>query len=151
MTFLPLQLSSSTYHVRAPIHSLSLQVVANKAAFGTKLTTEIIRTLKIMVDYSEESHHDSLIRNSIIQTVLGISSSLGYNGDAYQRSFASMISWMTLQLRNCVVLTTMAVNIKVPRQNSSDQKMTGYEDPGMYLALGLICSLLTPLKKQYVY
>lgn len=82
-----------------------------------------------MVDYSEESHHDSLIRNTLIQTVLGISHSLGYSGDAYQRSFASMIAWMTLQLRNCVVLTTMAVNIKVPRQNSSDQKMTGYEDP----------------------
>jgi len=100
------------------------------SAFAFDLVLEISKTLKFNVDYSEESHHDILIRNPSIQISLSILNALGYSGDAYQRTFGSKIAWMSLQLRNCVVLMTMAVNMKVPVPNE-EIKVSGLEDSGL--------------------
>src|SRR5690349_2144550 len=88
--------------------------VLNFVAFAFDLVSEVSKTLKFNVDYSEESHHDTLIRNPSIQLSLSLQNAMGYSGDGHERTFGSKIAWASLQLRNCVVLMTMAVNIKVP-------------------------------------
>ncbi|OBT45969.1 hypothetical protein VE00_03746 [Pseudogymnoascus sp. WSF 3629] len=96
-------------------------------SFAFDLVSEVSKTLKFNVDYSEESHHDSLIRNPSIQLSLSIQNALGYNGDAHKRTFESKIAWISLQLRNCVVLITMAMNIRVPIPDQQ-KKVLGLED-----------------------
>ncbi|KFY19349.1 hypothetical protein V493_08002, partial [Pseudogymnoascus sp. VKM F-4281 (FW-2241)] len=100
------------------------------SSFAFDLVSEVSKTLKFNVDYSEESHHDSLIRNPSIQISLSIQNALGYNGDAYKRTFESKIAWISLQLRNCVVLITMAMNVRLPihDQQQQQKKVLGLED-----------------------
>jgi mediator of RNA polymerase II transcription subunit 16 len=109
--------------------SASVLEILKPAAFAFDLVSEVSRTLKFNVDYSEESHHDTLIRNPSIQLSLSMQNALGYNGDSHNRTFGSKIAWTSLQLRNCVVLMTMAVNIKVPIPDQQ-RKVSGLEDPG---------------------
>lgn len=90
------------------------------------------RVLKFHVDYSEESQHDILIRNPSIQLSLSIQNSLGYNGDTQSRSFGAKLAWVSLQIRNCVVVMTMA-SMKVSDQ-SSREKISGFEDAGKVLS-----------------
>ncbi|OBT52775.1 hypothetical protein VE04_06832 [Pseudogymnoascus sp. 24MN13] len=97
------------------------------SSFAFDLVSEVSKILKFNVDYSEESHHDSLIRNPSIQISLSIQNALGYNGDAHKRTFESKIAWISLQLRNCVVLITMAMNIRVPIPDQQ-KKVLGLED-----------------------
>ncbi|KFY20265.1 hypothetical protein V491_03862 [Pseudogymnoascus sp. VKM F-3775] len=99
----------------------------NVQSFAFNLVSEVSKTLKFNVDYSEESHHDSLIRNPSIQLSLSIQNALGYNGDAHKRTFESKIAWIGLQLRNCVVLITMAMNIRVPIPDQQ-KRVLGLED-----------------------
>jgi mediator of RNA polymerase II transcription subunit 16 len=80
------------------------------------------------VDYSEETHYDVLIRNTTIQLCLSIQNSLGFKGEFHPRSFAGKFSWLVLQLRNIVVLVTMAANMKVPGPNN--ERTSPLEDPG---------------------
>lgn len=108
-------------------------------AFAFDLVSEVSKTLKFNVDYSEESHHDSLIRNPSIQLSLSIQNALGYNGDAHKRTFESKIAWISLQLRNCVVLITMAMNIRVPIPDQQ-KKVLGLEDSGKFTPSTIIFS-----------
>lgn len=110
-------------------------------AFAFDLVSEVSKTLKFNVDYSEEAHHDSLIRNPSIQLSLSIQNALGYNGDAHKRTFESKIGWISLQLRNCVVLITMAMNIRVPTQDQS-KKVLGLEDSGKFTPSTMIVQSL---------
>jgi mediator of RNA polymerase II transcription subunit 16 len=84
----------------------------------------------VHVDYSEEAHYDVLIRNTTIQLCLSIQNSLGYNGDFNPRDFSGKFAWLVLQLRNIVVLVTMAANMKVPGP-TPDKTSSPLEDPGM--------------------
>ncbi|KAI9737316.1 MAG: mediator complex subunit [Claussenomyces sp. TS43310] len=88
---------------------------------------EICRVLKFVVDYSEESHHDTLIRNPSIQLCLSIQNSLGFNGINATRDFGAKIAWIGLQTRNCVVLMTMASSMKIP-DPEQQRKLSGLED-----------------------
>jgi mediator of RNA polymerase II transcription subunit 16 len=90
---------------------------------------ELSRILKVHVDYSEEAHYDVLIRNTTIQLCLSIQNSLGYKGEFHPRAFAGKFSWIVLQLRNIVVLVTMAANMKVAGPNN--EKTSPLEDPGL--------------------
>lgn len=80
------------------------------------------------VDYSEESHFDLLIRNTTIQLCLSIQQSLGFRGDFNPRTFSGKFSWIVLQLRNIVVVVTMAANMKVKGPNN--EPSSPLEDPG---------------------
>jgi mediator of RNA polymerase II transcription subunit 16, fungi type len=83
------------------------------------------------VDYSEEQHYDVLIRNTIIQLCLCIQNTLGFRGEFNVRTFSGKFAWLVLQLRNIVVLVTMAANLNVPGANPND-KTSPLEDPGQF-------------------
>ncbi|ESZ94032.1 hypothetical protein SBOR_5610 [Sclerotinia borealis F-4128] len=95
---------------------------------------ELAKILKIIVDYSEEAHYDVLIRNTTIQLCLSIQNSLGFRGDFNPRKFAGKFSWLVLQLRNIVVLVTMAANMKVPGP-THEKTSTPLDDPEVISAL----------------
>ncbi|THV55740.1 hypothetical protein BGAL_0004g00630 [Botrytis galanthina] len=95
---------------------------------------ELAKILKIIADYSEEAHYDVLIRNTMIQLCLSIQNSLGFTGEFNARKFAGKFSWLVLQLRNTVVLVTMAANMKVPGP-THDTKSTPLDDPEVITAL----------------
>ena len=88
------------------------------------------------MDYSEETHHDVLVRNTTIQFCLSIQNSLGFKGEFLSRNFAGKFSWLVLQLRNIVVLVTMAANMKVSGPNN--EKTSPLEDPGKSLSLARV-------------
>lgn len=83
------------------------------------------------MDYSEEQHYDVLIRNTTIQLFLCIQNSLGFQGEFNARTFSGKFAWLVLQLRNIVVLVTMAANLNVPGANPND-KTSPLEDPGKF-------------------
>lgn len=69
--------------------------------------------LKIPVDYSDEAHHDNLVRNSSLQLCLSIMNHLGFRGDFHPRSFGSKFAMLALNVRNIVILITIASNAPV--------------------------------------
>lgn len=69
--------------------------------------------LKIPVDYSEDTHHDSLMRNGHLQMCLSILNHLGYKGMFHPRSFGSKFAMLALNARNVVILITIASNTPV--------------------------------------
>ncbi|KAF7546627.1 hypothetical protein G7Z17_g8306 [Cylindrodendrum hubeiense] len=81
-----------------------------KKRFTQDWITELIRILKIQVDYSEDTHHDSLVRNGSLQSCLSIMNALGFRGDFSPRSFQGKFSMLSLNVRNVVVLITIASN-----------------------------------------
>lgn len=100
-------------------------------AFSYDLQNEICRNMNFSVDYSDEAHHDTLIRNPSVQLSLIVQYSLGFNGDTQPRSFGANIAWISLQARNCVVLMTMASSMKVP-DPGPQKRIAILEDPGKF-------------------
>lgn len=94
--------------------------------FVQDLVTELIRILKIQIDYSEEIHHDSLVRNGSLQYCLSIMNALGFRGDFHPRSFQGKFSMLFLNVRNVVVLITIASNTPVTVR----EKLSPLDDPG---------------------
>lgn len=89
---------------------------------------ELIRILKIQVDYVEELHHDSLMRNSQLQSCLSIMNNLGFNGEFAPRSFQSKFASVKLNIRNVVILISLANNTPV----SMKEKMNPLDEPGTW-------------------
>lgn len=81
-----------------------------RSEFVLDWVSELIRILKIQVDYSDETHHDALMRNLSLQFCLGIMNSLGFRGESLKRSFQSKFAMIDLNLRNVVILITLASN-----------------------------------------
>ncbi|KAF4984834.1 hypothetical protein FZEAL_62 [Fusarium zealandicum] len=81
-----------------------------KKRFIQDWITELIRILKIQVDYSEDTHHDALVRNGSLQYCLSIMNALGFRGEFSPRSFQGKFSMLSLNVRNVVVLVTIASN-----------------------------------------
>jgi hypothetical protein len=53
---------------------------------------------------------------------------LGYYGDIKPRTFGAKLAWITLQIRNCVVVMTMAsMKVAGPQKNIS-----GFDDAGRF-------------------
>lgn len=87
----------------------------------------MIRILKIQVDYSEEMHHDSLMRNQNLQACFSIMNSLGFNGEFNPRSFQSKIANVNLNLRGVVILITLSSNTPVTVR----ERMSPLDEHGM--------------------
>ncbi|KAH0491294.1 hypothetical protein TgHK011_002731 [Trichoderma gracile] len=85
----------------------------SKKRFIQDWIIEITKVLKIQVDYSEETHHDSLMRNLPLQCCLSIMNSLGFKGEMNPRSFQGKFAMIDLNVRNVVVLITLAINTPV--------------------------------------
>lgn len=84
------------------------------SGFTQDWISELIRIQKVQVDYSEEMHHDSLMRNAPLQSCLSIMDSLGFYGELVPRSFCSKFALGELNVRNVVILITLASNTPVP-------------------------------------
>ncbi|KAJ2971586.1 hypothetical protein NQ176_g7619 [Zarea fungicola] len=100
--------------------------LAEKKRFAHEWLQELIRMLKIQVDYSEEIHHESLMRNSSLHTCMGIMNSLGFRGENVPRSFQSKFANIGLNVRIIVILTTIASNTPIQARD----KMSPLEEPG---------------------
>lgn len=83
------------------------------AEFSYEWVNELVRILKVTVDYSEEAHHDSLVRNNNLQLCLSILNHLGFRGQFRPRTFGGKFAVLALNIRNIVILITIASNTPV--------------------------------------
>ncbi|EEY18336.1 mediator of RNA polymerase II transcription subunit 16 [Verticillium alfalfae VaMs.102] len=79
-------------------------------AFTRDWVNELVRMLKVPVDYSEEAHHEALVRNSSLQLCFSILNHLGFNGEFNPRSSSGKFAFLSLNIRNVVILITIASN-----------------------------------------
>lgn len=86
---------------------------------------ELVRILKVTVDYSEETHHDSLVRNNNLQLCLSILNHLGFRGEFRPRTFGGKFAVLALNVRNIVILITIASNTPLTLQ----QKLSPLDEP----------------------
>ncbi|KAL6904390.1 mediator complex, subunit Med16 [Trichoderma evansii] len=103
----------------------------SKKRFIQDWVNEMIKVLKIQVDYSEELHHDSLMRNLMLQSVLSIMNSLGFKGEMHARSFQGKFAMVYLNARNVVILITLASNMPA----GAREKMSPLDEPEVVEAL----------------
>ncbi|GJN83792.1 mediator complex subunit [Purpureocillium lilacinum] len=108
---LAVMVSSSMWYMSSYDDMLAIvQPFTSKKRFTQDWISEIIRILRLQVDYSEEMHHDSLMRNAPLQSCLSIMHSLGFRGEARRRSFQSKFATVDINIRNVVILITLASN-----------------------------------------
>ncbi|KAL2020886.1 hypothetical protein VTK56DRAFT_7877 [Thermocarpiscus australiensis] len=81
-----------------------------KPDFAYAWIKELVNMFKIMVDYSEDTHHDQLVRNQLLQLCLSILNHMGFHGDFRPRSFCGKFALLALNTRNVVILITLASN-----------------------------------------
>jgi mediator of RNA polymerase II transcription subunit 16 len=95
---------------------------------------EMVRMLKVSVDYSEEAHHDQLVRNNNLQLCLSILNHLGFRGEFKPRPFSGKFAMLALNVRNIVILITIASNTPM----NLKEKLIPLDEPGkMKLKTGL--------------
>jgi mediator of RNA polymerase II transcription subunit 16, fungi type len=82
--------------------------------------------LKITVDYSEDSHHDGLVRNNLLQLCMSLQNQLGFKGEFQPRSFSSKFAMLGLNARNVVILITIASNTPL----NIREKLSPLDEPG---------------------
>lgn len=94
--------------------------------FVPTLVSELVRHLRVNVDYSDESPSDQLIRNSQMQVCSSVLHHLGWKGEYQPREFSSKLALVMLNLRNIVIVITIA------HTNTSALKGAGtpMDDPG---------------------
>ncbi len=139
-----LLLTSMLQHVSSISWGRSVTNLLIEKEFAYDWLTELSRILKAQIDYSEETHHDVLVRNTTIQLCLCIQNSLGFKGEFNPRTFSGKFAWLVLQLRNIVVLVTMAANLNVPQGGPNSDKTSPLEDPGLLL-FSRTCGILLML------
>ncbi|EGX89926.1 RNA polymerase II Mediator complex subunit Sin4 [Cordyceps militaris CM01] len=100
--------------------------LADKKRFTQDWIQELIRILKIQVDYSQESHHESLMRNNSLHACMSIMNSLGFKGELAPRSFQSKFANVFLNVRIIVILTTVACNTPLQARD----KVSPLDEPG---------------------
>jgi mediator of RNA polymerase II transcription subunit 16 len=98
----------------------------SKRRFIQDWVGDIIKALKVHVDYSEELHHDSLMRNLPLQGILSIMNSLGFKGEMHPRSFQGKFAMVYLSARNVVILITLASNAP----STARDKFSPLDEPG---------------------
>ncbi|KAK7753742.1 Mediator of RNA polymerase II transcription subunit 16 [Diatrype stigma] len=107
---------------------------SHKDRFIASWVNELVRVLKIAVDYSEEAPHDQLMRNHQMQICLSILHHLGWKGEYQPREFSSKLALIMLNLRNIVILITMANNTNALRGAANPM-----DDPDVVNALAGCC------------
>ncbi|KLU84072.1 hypothetical protein MAPG_03117 [Magnaporthiopsis poae ATCC 64411] len=80
----------------------------DKPRFAYDWVMEVARMLKIHIDYSEEAHHDQLVRNHHLQLCLSILHHMGLYGEFNPRSFGGKFGAVALGVRSIVILITIA-------------------------------------------
>lgn len=101
--------------------------VEKHSRFLTDLVSTLVMMLNINVDYSEEAHHDQLVRNIHLQFVMSLLNHFGFRGEFRPRSFNSKFAMLGLNIRNVVVLITVASNSPM---NMAKDKWTPLDEAG---------------------
>lgn len=99
--------------------------LTSSTGFAYEWIMELVRILKVTVDYSEETHHDSLVRNNNLQLCLSILNHLGFRGEFRPRTFGGKFAVLALNVRNIVILITIASNTPLTLQ----QKLSPLDEP----------------------
>lgn len=102
-----------------------------KQDFAYTWIRSIINMVKVHVDYSDEPHHDQLVRNQNLQFCLSILNHLGFHGEFQPRSFGGKFAMLALNVRNIVILITIANNTPV----NLKEKLSPLDDPEVVEAL----------------
>lgn len=81
------------------------------AEFAQDWVAELIRILSVQVDYvSTEEPQESLLRNALLPSCLGILVAAGYRGDSNPRTFMSNFALAACAIRSASYNLTLAVN-----------------------------------------
>ncbi|KAJ9134015.1 Mediator of RNA polymerase II transcription subunit 16 [Pleurostoma richardsiae] len=102
-----------------------------KPRFASDLVMEMVRSLRMSVDYSEEAHHDGLVRNVQMQMCFSVMNHLGFKGEFHPRSFGSKFARLALDVRNIVILITIASNTPL----NLKEKLSPLDEPEVVDAL----------------
>lgn len=78
--------------------------------FAASWVRDVVNLIKLNFDFSDEAHHDSLIRNPLLQICLSVLNHMGFRGEFRPRSFEEKLSFLILQTRNFIVLVSLALN-----------------------------------------
>jgi mediator of RNA polymerase II transcription subunit 16, fungi type len=100
--------------------------------------------LKVTVDYSEEAHHDSLVRNNNLQLCLSILNHLGFRGQFRPRTFGGKFASLALNIRNIVILITIASNTPVTLK----QTLSPLDEHGKHQSTGVSLRNMPPHTKK---
>ncbi|KAK3694565.1 mediator complex, subunit Med16 [Podospora appendiculata] len=92
---------------------------------------QMTNMLKVPVDYSDDTHHDSLMRNTHLQFFLSVLNHLGFQGEFQPRSFGGKFAMLALSVRNIVILVTIASNAPT----SIKEKLNPLDEPEVVDAL----------------
>lgn len=114
------------------ILAISRPFVEKHPKFLYDLVSTLVIMLNINVDYSEEAHHDQLVRNIQLQFVMSLLSHFGFKGEFRQKSFNGRFAMLGLNVRNIVILITLASNSPM---NPMKEKISPLDEPGQYLSL----------------
>ncbi|KAK0656360.1 RNA polymerase II mediator complex subunit Sin4 [Cercophora newfieldiana] len=111
---LSISISPAAYHQMNCDDILAIaRPFTQKPDFGYTWVRAIVNMIKVAVDYSEDSHHDQLVRNHHLQFCLSILNHLGFHGEFQPRSFGGKFAMLALNVRNIVILITIANNTPV--------------------------------------
>ncbi|KAI1504605.1 RNA polymerase II mediator complex subunit Sin4 [Biscogniauxia marginata] len=103
----------------------------HKDQFAASWITDMVHITRITIDYSEEIPHDHLIRNNTLQLCFSILNHLGWNGEFQPRHLRSKLSMLALNLRNIVILVSLASNAP----NAMRGQMSPLDEPEVVNAL----------------
>ncbi|KAK4128203.1 hypothetical protein N657DRAFT_638626 [Parathielavia appendiculata] len=104
---------------------------AQRPEFANAWVREMVNMLKITVDYSEETHHDQLVRNTLLQHCFSVINHLGYRGDFRAPSPSGKFAMLALGLRNIFVVITVASNTAI----GFKEKLNPLDDPDVVHAV----------------
>ncbi|KAK1837279.1 mediator of RNA polymerase II transcription subunit 16 [Podospora conica] len=104
---------------------------ADRQEFVYKWLRSVSNMVKVLVDYSEETYHDQLVRNHPLAFCLSIMNHLGFHGESKPRAFYGKFAMLTLNLRNVVLLITIANNAP----GTLKEKLNPLDDPDVVTAL----------------
>lgn len=97
--------------------------------FLHELVSTLVFMLGVNVDYSEEAHHDQLVRNMQLHFVMSVLNHFGFRGDFTPRSFNGKFTMLGLNVRNVIILITLASNSPL---NPMKEKISPLDEPGEY-------------------
>jgi mediator of RNA polymerase II transcription subunit 16 len=98
---------------------------AQRPGFTNAWVRELVNMLKITVDYTEDTHHDQLVRNVLLQHCFSVINHLGYRGDFKARSPSGKFAMLALGLRNIFLFITIASNANA----AFKEKLNPLDDP----------------------
>ncbi|EAQ92567.1 hypothetical protein CHGG_00802 [Chaetomium globosum CBS 148.51] len=93
--------------------------------FASSWVKETVNMLKIVVDYSENTHHEQLVKNVPLQHCLSVINHLGFHGDFRPRSHGGKFAMLALSVKGAFLVITVASNSPI----GTKEKLIPLDDP----------------------